>query len=36
MTEKFAFSGLHIDTGGGFASIDNVELLAPLVEQVIR
>ncbi len=36
LTEKFAFSGLHIDTGGGFASLDNVELLAPLVEQVIR
>jgi simple sugar transport system substrate-binding protein len=36
LTEKFGFSGLHIDTGGGFASKDNVELLAPLVEQVIR
>jgi simple sugar transport system substrate-binding protein len=36
LTEKFAFSGLHIDTGGGFASSENVEVLAPLVEQVIR
>jgi simple sugar transport system substrate-binding protein len=36
LTEKFGFSGLHIDTGGGFASKDNVDLLAPLVEQVIR
>ncbi len=33
LTEKFAFSGLHVDTGGGFASKDNIELLAPLVEQ---
>ena len=36
LTKKFAFSGLHIDTGGGFASADNIEALAPLVEQVIR
>jgi simple sugar transport system substrate-binding protein len=36
LTEKFAFSGLHIDTGGGFASADNLDLLAPLVEAVIR
>jgi len=36
LTKKFAFSGLHIDTGGGFASADNVDLLAPLVEAVIR
>ena len=36
LTKKFQFGGLHIDTGGGFVSADNVELLAPLVEQVIR
>lgn len=36
LTEKFAFSGLHIDTGGGFASADNIDVLAPLVEAVIR
>ena len=36
LTEKFAFAGLHIDTGGGFASADNIDLLAALVEDVIR
>ena len=36
LTEKYAFSGLHINTGSGFASQDNVELLAGLVEQQIR
>jgi len=36
LTKQFAFSGLHIDTGGGFASKDNIDILAPLVEQVIR
>ncbi len=36
LTKEFAFSGLHIDTGGGFASMDNIDVLAPLVEQVIR
>ncbi|MBK8026696.1 MAG: substrate-binding domain-containing protein [Chloroflexi bacterium] len=36
LTEKFAFSGMHIDTGSGFAHADNIELLAGLVEQQIR
>jgi simple sugar transport system substrate-binding protein len=36
LTKKYQFSGLHIDTGSGFAHKDNVELLAPLVEQQIR
>jgi simple sugar transport system substrate-binding protein len=36
LTKHFAFSGLHIDTGGGFASADNIDVLAPLVEAVIR
>jgi simple sugar transport system substrate-binding protein len=36
LTEKYAFSGLHIDTGSGFAHADNVELLAELVERQIR
>jgi simple sugar transport system substrate-binding protein len=36
LTKKFAFSGLHIDTGAGFASKDNVDILAPLVEDLIR
>jgi simple sugar transport system substrate-binding protein len=36
LTKVYQFSGLHIDTGGGFASIDNVDLLAPLAEKNIR
>lgn len=36
LTKKWQFSGLHIDTGGGFVHKDNVEVLAPLVEQQIR
>jgi simple sugar transport system substrate-binding protein len=36
LTKEFAFSGLHIDTGAGFASLDNVDLLASLVERQIR
>lgn len=36
LSEKYAFSGLHIDTGSGFAHADNVELLADLVERQIR
>jgi simple sugar transport system substrate-binding protein len=36
LTHNFAFTGLQIDTGAGFAHADNVELLADLVEQQIR
>lgn len=36
LTKKYGFSGLHTDTGSGFAHADNVEVLAPLVEQQIR
>jgi simple sugar transport system substrate-binding protein len=36
LTKKYQFSGLHIDTGSGFAHKDNVEALAPLVEDQIR
>lgn len=36
MSKLYGFSGLHIDTGSGFAHKDNVEQLAPLVEQQIR
>jgi simple sugar transport system substrate-binding protein len=36
LTENFLFTGLHIDTGAGFAHADNVELLADLVSQQIR
>ncbi len=36
LTKQYAFSGLHIDTGSGFAHADNVELLAELVRRQIR
>ena len=36
LAKKYQFSGLHIDTGAGFAHADNVEALAALVEQGIR
>jgi len=36
LTHKYAFTGLHIDTGAGFAHADNVELLADLVTDQIR
>jgi simple sugar transport system substrate-binding protein len=36
LAEKYSFSGLTIDTGAGFASADNIDILAPLVEQGIR
>ncbi len=36
LAKKYNFSGLHIDTGAGFAHADNVEVLASLVEQGIR
>jgi simple sugar transport system substrate-binding protein len=36
LTDNFAFTGLHIDTGAGFAHADNVELLADLVDRQIR
>jgi simple sugar transport system substrate-binding protein len=36
LTHNYAFTGLHIDTGAGFAHKDNVELLAELVELQIR
>jgi simple sugar transport system substrate-binding protein len=36
LTNNYLFTGLHIDTGAGFAHADNVELLATLVEQQIR
>jgi simple sugar transport system substrate-binding protein len=36
LTHNFAFTGLHVDTGAGFAHIDNVELLADLVNEQIR
>ncbi len=36
LTKKYGFSGLHIDTGSGFADKSNIEMLAPLVEKQIR
>ena len=36
LTKQYQFTGLHIDTGAGFAHADNVELLAELVGQQIR
>jgi simple sugar transport system substrate-binding protein len=36
LTANYGFSGLHINTGGGFADASNIEMLAPLVEQQIR
>ena len=36
LTDNFAFTGLHVDTGAGFAHKDNIELLVNLVDQQIR
>jgi simple sugar transport system substrate-binding protein len=36
MTKVYGFSGLHIDTGGGFADKSNIDFLAPLAEKEIR
>jgi simple sugar transport system substrate-binding protein len=36
LTHNYAFTGLHIDTGAGFASKDNIDLLADLAVQQIR
>lgn len=36
LTKVYGFSGLHVDTGGGFADKANIEFLAPLAEKEIR
>ena len=36
LTKVYGFSGLHVDTGGGFADKDNIDFLAPLAEKEIR
>jgi simple sugar transport system substrate-binding protein len=36
LTDNYAFTGLHVDTGAGFAHADNVELLVELVGEQIR
>ena len=36
LSHAYGFSGLRIDTGGGFVDASNIEAIAPLVEQQIR
>jgi simple sugar transport system substrate-binding protein len=36
LSHQYGFSGLFIDTGGGFVDADNIEAIAPLVEDQIR
>ena len=36
LTHSYGFSGLTIDTGGGFVDASNIDAIAPLVEQQIR
>jgi simple sugar transport system substrate-binding protein len=36
LSKKFGFSGLHIDTSGGFVDKSNIQMLAPLVTKNIR
>ena len=32
LTKKYGFSGLHVDTGAGFITKDNIAMVAPLVQ----
>jgi simple sugar transport system substrate-binding protein len=36
LTKTYGFSGLHVDTGGGFADKSNIDFLAPLAEKEVR
>jgi simple sugar transport system substrate-binding protein len=36
MSHSYGFSGLFVDTGGGFVDAENIEAIAPLVEDQIR
>jgi simple sugar transport system substrate-binding protein len=36
LTHNYGFSGLFINTGGGFVDSSNIDVIAPLVEQQIR
>jgi simple sugar transport system substrate-binding protein len=36
LAKTYGFSGLHIDTGGGFADKANIDFLAPLAQKEIR
>jgi simple sugar transport system substrate-binding protein len=36
LSKEYGFSGLHIDTGGGFVDKSNISQIAPLVKKQIR
>ena len=36
LTHQYGFSGLFVNTGGGFIDSSNIDVIAPLVEQQIR
>jgi simple sugar transport system substrate-binding protein len=36
LSHEYGFSGLRIDTGGGFVDKSNIDQIAPLVEKQIR
>ncbi len=36
LTHNYGFSGLFINTGGGFVDASNIDVIAPLVDQQIR
>ncbi len=36
LSHKYGFSGLFVNTGGGFIDKSNIDVIAPLVEQQIR
>jgi simple sugar transport system substrate-binding protein len=36
LSHNYGFSGLFVNTGGGFVDASNIELIAPLVDQQIR
>jgi simple sugar transport system substrate-binding protein len=36
LSHNYGFSGLFVDTGGGFVDASNIDMVAPLVEQQIR
>lgn len=36
LTDKYGFSGLFVNTGGGFVDESNIDVIAPLVEDQIR
>lgn len=36
LTQKYGFSGLNVDTGGGFIGADNLGIIEPLAQQGLR